>query len=218
MEKAFIFDMDGVIADSETAYMESFNRILKGFSIRIDREEWFRRFPGTGTIHTMSTVFREHGFNPKEGLDYWLDAWKREYQRMIKKGEIKTIRGFLEFNKRLNELRIKKIIATGSHKSNAFIALKSFGIENEFDIIGNEDVKERKPSPELFLVAAKRLDSEPGDCIVFEDSVVGLKAAKTAGMKCVALTTTAARGLLEGERPYLIINDYTEIDIEELLK
>jgi len=218
MSKAIIFDMDGVIADTEKAYMESFNKILEKFNIKINKNEWFQRFPGTGTTYTMSTVFKEHNFKPKEGLNYWLERWKKEYEKVITKEKIKPIKGFLEFNKKLNELQTKKIIATGSHRRNVFIVLKSFGIENEFDVVGNEDIKQPKPDPKLFLFAAEKLNSESKDCIVFEDSVVGLIAAKRAGMRCVALTTSYPRKVLEKENPDLIIDDYTEIDIENLLK
>jgi len=218
MNKAIIFDMDGVVADTETAYLESCNKLLKKFNIKTAKEDWFRRFPGTGTTYIMSTIFNENEFKPQEGLQYWLEKWKEEYRKIIIKREINPIKGFLKFNKKINELKIKKIIATGSHKKNAFLVLKSFGIENEFEIIGIEDVKERKPDPKLFIVAAERLNSKPEDCIVFEDSVVGVTAAKRANMKCVAITSSNPREILEKENPDLIIDDYTEIDIEDLLK
>jgi beta-phosphoglucomutase len=165
----------------------------------------------------VSVIFKERNFKPKERLNYWIEKWKGGYEKMVDNGEIKPIKGFLEFNKKLNRLKVKKIIATGSHKRNAFILLKSFGIENEFDIVGCEDVKQRKPSPQLFLVAAERLNSEPKDCVVFEDSPVGIRAAKRVGMKCVALTTSTSMEVLEKENPDLIIDDYTEIDVESLL-
>ena len=218
MGKAIIFDMDGVIADTETAYFESFKKTVEKFNIKIDKDEWFKRFPGTGTIHTMSTIFKEHNIKPKEGLNPWLESWKKEYEKILNDLEIRPIKGFLEFNKKLNKLGIKKIIATGSHKRNALIVLKSFGIEKEFDIVGNEDVKQRKPDPELFLMAAKKLNSKPQDCVVFEDSPVGIRAAKKAKMRCVALITTYPLNLLEKENPDLMINNYTEIDIEKILK
>jgi len=91
MSKAIIFDMDGVIADTEKAYMESFNKILEKFNIKINKNEWFQRFPGTGTTYTMSTVFKEHNFKPKEGLNYWLERWKKEYEKVITKEKIKPI-------------------------------------------------------------------------------------------------------------------------------
>jgi len=192
--------------------------VVEGFSIKISKEDWFTRFPGTGTVFIISTIFRENNIEPKEGIDYWIERWKDEYAGKVSKGEIKPVKGFMAFNSKLNSLGMKKIIATSSHRKNASIVLKSLGIEKEFDVVGSEDVRETKPAPDLFLEAARRVGQEPKDCIVLEDTTVGIIAAKRAEMKCVALTTTAPRNVLEKEQPDFIFNDYTEIDINKLLK
>ncbi|MFQ5722540.1 MAG: HAD family hydrolase [Candidatus Aminicenantales bacterium] len=216
--KAVILDMDGVVADTEAAYLEAFNKLAERFNVKINRDEWFKRFPGTGPIPIMSTIFKEHGIEPKEGVGYWFDRWEEEYQKTVDKGAVKPVNGFLEFNRELNRLGVKKIIATGSHKRNAYIVLETFGIEKEFDIVGMEDITERKPSPQIFLIAAERLGTRPEDCIVFEDAPVGIAAAKAANMRCVALTTSTPRSILEKESPDLIIKDYRGIGVGDLLR
>jgi beta-phosphoglucomutase-like phosphatase (HAD superfamily) len=72
-----------------------------------------------------------------------------------------------------------------------------------------EDTPEPKPNPDIFLLAADRINTDPKDCLVFEDSIFGIRAAKDAGMKVIALATTHSRELLETEHPDLIINDFT---------
>lgn len=216
MPKAVIFDFDSVVAHTEEAYIESFNRMVKDLGIRADRKEWLRRFPGTGPKYILETVFREHNLSPKGGIESWIDKWKKEYARVLETMRIRPVKGFLEFNRNLNRLGIRKIIATGSHRRNARLVLKSFGLEKEFKIVSNEDVKERKPSPALFLLAAERLGVRPEECVVFEDAPIGIRAARRAGMRCVALTTTNPREVLEKEKPDFIFNDYTEINIDFL--
>ena len=215
--KAIIFDMDGVIADTERAYLEACNKLLMQFGIEVNKNDWFKRYPGTGTTYILSTIFKENNIKPAEGLEYWLNKWKEEYNEFIQDGKIKPVKGFPEFNKHINSLGIKKIIATGSHKKNAFLVLKTFGIEKEFEIVGLEDVKERKPNPKIFLEAAKRINYAPENCIVFEDAVVGVQAAKAAGMDCVALTTSMPEDALKKAKPDMIIKDYTEIEIQEMI-
>jgi HAD superfamily hydrolase (TIGR01509 family) len=214
--EAIIFDLDGVISDSETIYLKSLNNVIEKFNIKVSRNEWFGKLLGTGSVNIMSTVFGENNIRPKEGLDHWLDKWKNEFMKRVKKGDVKTIKGFLKFNKEINKLKIKKAIATQAQRKNAFTVLKSFGVEKEFIMVASEDVIHRKPDPEIYLTAARRLNVNPKNCIVFEDSPVGLRAAKRAGMKSVALTTTAKRSVLKKEKPDLIFKDFTEIDASNL--
>ncbi len=215
MNKLFIFDMDGVIANTEEAYIDAFRNL--GHNIKIDKKRWFNEFPGTGPHYVISTLFEENNYKSTEKIEYWIDLWKKEYESIIKKGDIKPIEGFLNFNKQLNDINIPKIIATGSHTKNALLVLQLFNIVDEFDIVGSEDVKARKPNPDLFLEAARRLDYQPKDCIVFEDSLVGIQAAKAAGMKCVAVASTFSRDILEKENPDLIINNYVDVNPKDIL-
>jgi len=218
MAKAVIFDFDDVVALTEGSYMDSFDSMMErqGYGLRADREEWFRRFSGTGLMHILETVFRERGFETKESLEAWLERWNNEYKNLMKNKGVKPVRGFPEFNKELNRLGVKKIIATGSHTGNVLLVLKLLGLE-KFQIVSIEDVKNGKPDPEIFLLAAQRLGIPPADCIVFEDSVAGIRAAKAAGMKCIALATTAPRDVLEREGPDLVVKDYTELNVNDLL-
>lgn len=209
--KAVIFDMDGVIADSEVAWWETFNRLVESRGIRIPQEEWTRRFPGKGTVYIMTTLFHEHGFAPPEGTGPWLDKWKASYLEAIKQGKVRPIPGFPEFNRTLDSLGVKKAIATGSSRGSVEMFLKIQHISGRFRIAGQEEMKRPKPDPQIFLKAASLLGEPPGNCIAIEDAPPGIQAARAAGMASIALATTFPRKLLEQESPWLVAGSYEEI-------
>jgi len=216
--KAILFDMDGVIADTEEAYRQALNNVVKKLGIHIEKDAWFSRFPGTGLKYIMSTVLTEKKYNITSGiLTHWISLWAQEYQTFVERGEIKLIKGFLKFNRQVNEAGLKKIIVTGSNKENTKLVLQSYGIDSEFEIIGDEDIENAKPSPDGFLKAAQILGCQPSECRVVEDAVVGIQAAKAAGMKCLALTTSTSEETLAKEKPYLICNNYIDLKIEDLV-
>jgi beta-phosphoglucomutase len=217
MIKAFIFDFDGVIADTEPVHVEAVNRIFSRFKIHVGLEEWLGKIPGTGYHKAVNTLIRDYNIKTDKPAEFWVKMWKEEFRKLALEGRIRPVKGFLEFNRIVDSYGIKKIVATGSHSENVQYILKSFGLEGQFDVVSVDDTARMKPDPEIFLLAAKRLNVNPGYCIVFEDSVVGVRAARAAGMKCVALTTSFPRKDLEREKPDLIVNDYAEIDIEGLL-
>jgi beta-phosphoglucomutase len=111
-------------------------------------------------------------------------------------------------------------IASSTVIENIHLITGSLGIENYFEaIITGHDVTEGKPSPQVFLVAAQRLGADPKNCVVFEDAVAGVKAAKSAGMHCVAITSSNPREkLAEAD---LVVDSLAEVsvnDLEKLLK
>ncbi|MBI2075964.1 MAG: HAD family phosphatase [Candidatus Aenigmarchaeota archaeon] len=214
--EAVIFDMDNVVVDSEIAYWKAFNSVFRHFGIHVTKKDWFDRFPGTGTTYIVAANFAEHNIKPKEGIGYWIVRWNRGYQKLIRENGIKLTRGFSRFNKEINKSGIKKIIASGGNTVSIRLALKMLGLEKQFDIVSSDDVKEGKPSPALFFAAAKRLDVKPSGCIVFEDSRIGIRAAKRANMRCIALATTNKKSILRSENPDLIIDDFTEITPKDL--
>ena len=95
------------------------------------------------------------------------------------------------------------------------MVLQLTNLESYFDLFVSGDlVQHSKPAPDIFLYAAKKLDISPEDCVVIEDAASGVKAAKNAGMKCVAITTTHTAELLE--EADLVIDSYENLGIETL--
>jgi beta-phosphoglucomutase family hydrolase len=191
MIKAIIFDMDGVIVDSEQLHLDAFNESIKKFGIKIGMKEWSTRYVGTGTRFIMSDVLKRNFVD--EEIAPLIKRWRRNFRKLLKENGIETIPGFEKFNKLINKLKLKKIVASGGHKKIIVLMLKSLGLEKEFGVVSIDDVKNRKPHPEIFLLAAEKLRVKPNECIVIEDTIAGVEAAKRAGMLCIALTTTTSK-------------------------
>lgn len=184
-----IFDMDGVLCDSEPFICEAGQKMLaERHGLEVKPED-FAPFVGTGEDSYLS------GPAQKYGLQINLPADKeRTYEIYLEliKGRLKPLAGVKEF---INACRLKKIkmaVATSADQVKMNGNLVEIGIPPEsFDafVCGNE-IKNKKPNPEIFLLAARKLRLPAENCLVIEDAPSGLKAAKSAGMRALGLTTS----------------------------
>ena len=128
---------------------------------------------------------------------------------------IKPINGLIGFLEELEKAKIPKAIATSGIIPNIDFMFEHVPIKNYFySVIDSTQITQGKPHPEIFLKAAISVNAVPSNCIAFEDSVPGIRSAKAAGMKVVALTTThTAEDLKEAD---LVIKDYTDISLTKL--
>ncbi|MEM4554229.1 MAG: HAD family phosphatase [Candidatus Anstonellaceae archaeon] len=193
--KAVIFDLDGVVVDSERAHLESFNRFLAQFGIKIDQKRWRKNYTGIGSVKIFEDICKRHGL--KQDIKKLVQGRAKIYLGYIKKHGLPAIKGFKDFHSFLEKQGIKTIVASGGHKKHIQASLASIGLKMKF--VGLEDVSHPKPNPEIFLLAAKKLKVQPQECLVIEDSLSGIKAAKAAGMKVVALSTTLPSVQLKGK-------------------
>ena len=198
--QGIIFDLDGVIALTEEVHKEAFEMAFTGYGIDMGQYDWNKDFAGKGHRFIIDTVFGKSPAN-----DRLIDLWVHWYQT-IAANKVKPVPGVIKY---MNSKSIPMIIATGSARRSAEIVLKRFNIS--LPLISMEDVPNPKPDPSLFLLAAGAINTNPVNCMVFEDSIYGIRAAKSAGMKVIAITTTHPKELLEIEVPDLIINDFTEL-------
>jgi len=212
MPRAIIFDFDGVVVNSEPIHRKSFNITLKQLGITIPRKLYNEKYVGLGSLSIMEDIFRT--YNIRRSAKFWVNKRMLIFRKLVRKGEVKPVKGFMKFNRLLNRIGMKKIIASGGYRANVSIMLKKLKLDNEFQFISREDVEKRKPDPEALLLAAKRLGVKPSECLVFEDSPYGVEAAKRAGMKCVALTTSLDRSYFE--KSCVVVKDFREIDLNFL--
>ena len=212
MIKAIIFDFDGVIADSERVHRKSFNITLKQLGIVIPEKLYRERYVGLGSLSIMEDVFRT--YDVKRSARFWVRKRMKVFRSLVRRGEVKPVKGFMKFNKLLDRIGMKKMIASGGYRANVSIMLKKLKLDKEFQFISREDVKNRKPNPEALLLAAKRLGVKPSECLVFEDSPYGVEAAKRAGMRCVALTTSLDKSYFQ--RCCVVVKDFREVDLKFL--
>ena len=211
--KAVIFDLDGVIVDSEMVHPRTFEMALAKYGIRIDNAHWKRAYTGIGSYAIFDDIVKKYKL--KEDARELVKKRNDIYMKEIRKNRLPMIAGFAEIHKLLLENGVKEAVASGGHINHVEESMRSAGLTN-VPFVAIEQVKKGKPAPEIFLKAAKRIRVKPSECVVFEDSLSGIEAAARAGMPCVALSTTMKARELSG-RAALVIRDYRSKKLKRLL-
>jgi len=209
--QAVIFDMDGVIIDSKPFHKKSWQSFCADQGYTLSDEE-FEKIFGRRCEDIIRTLFGTR-FSDSEVIACGKEI-DRRFRSLIAE-HVEPIRGLREFLAELASHNIPLALATSGSIENIELILGSLHLKEKFQVIVSEkDVKRGKPEPEIYLITAHRLGMHPEQCVVFEDSVSGITAAKRAGMRCITLTTTHQREELKSAD--LIINDFTEIDLQKL--
>ena len=216
MNKAIIFDMDGVLTNSEWFIAEAGRLMfIKNHGINVNHED-FRPFIGLGENRFLGGVAEKYGITT---FDVERDkAQTYAIYTEIVKGKLKPLPGAVEFVTRCRELGIKTALATSTDYIKMMTNLQEIGLippddKNRFfdTLVNGLDVKRKKPFPDIFLEAARRIDIPPEHCWVIEDSVGGIQAAKAAGMRCLALLTTFNETDVRGAGADMIVRDLSFI-------
>lgn len=183
MLKAVIFDMDGVIIDSEPFHLIICREIFKNLSIPFCEEE-YNSYIGVSNTSMWTTLKDKYGL--KETVDELSMFQTNAGMKYIKENEIEPIPGILDLLDELGGSGIKIALASSSSMEGIKMVLEKFKITQYFQaVVSGEDLERGKPAPDIFLKAAGMLQVEPEYCTVIEDSHNGVTAAKAAGMKCV---------------------------------
>jgi HAD superfamily hydrolase (TIGR01509 family) len=186
--KAVLFDMDGVIVDSEPLHVAAFQATLKEYGCNLTDEQYKQYFAG----RTDEAGFKQYFDSRGEAVELpvIMDKKAKAYLQLAADRLI-PYPGVVEFIRNLAGEKTSLALVTGSLRAEAEVTLKAFGLMGLFKvIIAAEDISQSKPDPEGYLKGAKALGFEPADCIVVEDAPSGVKAACAAGMRCLAVTTT----------------------------
>lgn len=212
MIKAFLFDRDGIILDSEFAHINAVIETFKKFGIKIKKSE-HKIIIGRHPDDYLPELKKKYDFSIEE-------FWKVEnklYYKYFNKAPI-----FKEVIKLMGKLKKKKYkiaLTTSSDLKTTKMLLKRIKkLNNYIDvIITRENYKKSKPNPEPYLVTAKKLKVKPSECVVVEDSLPGLKSAKKAGMKCIMIPTklTKKQNFKEAD---LVVKSAKDIDLTKLLQ
>ena len=211
MIKAVIFDLDGVIADSMGLHFEAEKKTLLKYGVPASTEE-LAAHTGNKIGVKFAALLKKHG--AKANLSEVLKAHAAESYGHIK-ANVAPVRGILELVKELHGKKLKLGVASGSPKVLVFHMLGKFHILKLFDsVLSADDVSNAKPDPEIFLKVAQKLGCKPSECVVIEDAPNGIRAAKSAGMKCVAITTTHKKSELNGADK--IISSFGELTAKDL--
>ncbi len=183
MLEAVIFDMDGVIIDSEPIHFEVDKMMLKNCGVNILAEE-LHEYVGM-TSPEMWTRLKEK-YKIKLSVEELMRLQLDTKLNAIEKMDEKPISGVLSLLKSLRENSIKIALASSAPRQLIMAVLKKFDIENYFHIVlSGEKVEKGKPKPDIFEEISRILNIAPENCLVIEDSQNGVKAEKCAGMKCI---------------------------------
>jgi len=180
--------MDGVLLDSEKYITRAAITMFreKGYTVKFDD---FKAFTGMGENRFIGGVAEKYGipFHSEEDKKRTYDI----YAGLVK-SRLKLLPGVEEFINECRRLNLKTAVATSADETKMIINLEETGLSiRNFDATVNGlEIEHKKPDPEIFLRAAEKLDTNPSCCLVIEDAVSGVRAAKSAGCKCLALTTS----------------------------
>lgn len=209
MFDAVIFDWDGTLADTQRFMVNSFQTVLKEVGCKVS-DEFIRRRIGIGARNTFKDALKVANISFDEKVIDRLVEKKVRLQ-MEQTGGVSLFEGALGLLNSLHD-RVKMALASMNNRAVVYKLLDEKGVREYFDVaITADDVLQPKPNSEIFLRCAATLDCFPEKCVVLEDSVFGVKAAKYAGMKCIAITTGAySAEELRKQKPDLIVESLRE--------
>lgn len=203
--------MDGVIVDSGPLHFKAWQELALEKGIKLTEKEFKQTF-GMRNPDILSEIFGE--LSPIE-IKYLSDRKEEKFRQLAKSG-INVLPGVIFLLHKLKEAGKKQAIVSSTPLQNIKLILDALKIGDFFQtIVSAEDVTQGKPDPEGFLIAAKKLGINPEDCLVIEDAVAGVMAAKNAGMKSIAVTNTVPREkLLLAD---LVVESLEELNLASLL-
>jgi len=184
--QAVIWDMDGVLVDSENLHFDSWRAVFKKHGLTFDDSSLAEIFG-----MTSGQVIRRIGAGnlPDEEVARLMEEKDLIFQEWIKK-EARFLPGAREWLEKFSADGLPQALASSSSPGSIDVILGALGARHYFkEILSGRDLPS-KPDPHLFLQAAQRLRVQPEECLVIEDAVVGVSAAKAAGMTCLAVATT----------------------------
>lgn len=210
--QAVIWDMDGVILDSESAHFQALRIILEKYKMNVSEERLQRSFGMTDrqVIQNVTDVPL-----PEDMIDRISQEKDLLFQQFISK-QADFLPGVQKWMELFKQNGISQALASSSSEINIKLILDKLDAAQYLDEVISGEKLPSKPNPFIFVKAADSLGVVPLNCLVFEDAIAGVQAAKAAGMKCVAVTTTnSAEKLADAD---LVLNNLNEMMTDHILQ
>jgi len=205
---AFIFDMDGVLADNSDFHVQSWTAYSRQYGRELSADDIKRRLGFNNREYMRFVLGRE----PTEAEVLKSTTEKEALYRELYQPHLVVPPGLtalLEFAKRE---KIVCGVATSAPDDNVRFVLDGLKLRHYFkEIVDASHVKHCKPDPEIYTLAARRLGLPPSQCLVFEDAIAGIQAAKAAGMRVVAITTSYSAEILRDHKPDAVIASFRDL-------
>jgi beta-phosphoglucomutase family hydrolase len=210
---AAIFDMDGTLINNTPYHFKSWQALLKKYNKpELSKETYYTEISGVPVLDTIRKFFGAD--HDEVGLKALLKE-KEEFYRSIYAPDLAPIKGLEDFLTALKNAGVKMAMATSATIEDVDFIMDHIPIRNDFnDIVNSSMVGRPKPNPDIFLKAAEKLNMPASKCIVFEDSLAGIKAGNNAGMKVVGITTGHPAAELQPVN--MVINDYSGLTVQIL--
>jgi HAD superfamily hydrolase (TIGR01509 family) len=217
--RGVLFDMDGVLCDSEHCSREAGVALFAEMSISVTAED-FVPFMGTGEANFLGGVAKKYGvkdFDPVSAKQRFFQIYIDKY---AKPNSGLDYPGALDLILQCKAAGLKLAVASSADRIKVDANLAAAGLpQSNFDAIVSADLfKNLKPSPDIFFAAAKGLGLPPKECVVIEDALAGVQAATAAGMRCIAVTTTLSEDKLMQAGPALVRKDISHISLNDILE
>jgi len=228
MLKAIIFDFDGVIADAEPMHFKAFQQVLNLEGINLTENDYYDKYLALDDKTLFGSILKENKLNFSGSILESYMRKKSDAYKQLMKNDIKVFPGVVDFVSDVSE-KFVLAIGSGALRSEIEYILDKIGMKNKFEaIVSAEDVEKCKPDPEVFIKALENINHEittyqhkinPRECLVIEDSIAGVMAAKAADMRSLAITNSYPFDkLYEADLVYDSLKDVNIEDIEKLFK
>ena len=209
--EAVLFDMDGVIIDSEPLWTEAERQLLARRMLKYSPQ---LKTAMMGRDAKEAVGFLINHYNLSEGVDEII-AERNQLIADLFQEHLQAVPDVLELLRSVRDSGIKTGLASSSAKKLVELAVNKLGIAGLFDLsLSGDQVARGKPAPDIYLAAAEKLGVDPGNCLVIEDAPLGVAAAKAAGMRCLAISMSASESeLAEADK---VVRGFAEVDVESL--
>lgn len=217
MEYGFIFDMDGVVIDSNPFHKIAWEKFLTGQGHAFNDQLFDNVLSGRTGPTSLRLLFGED--LPEEILNTYLEEVDSNYQEiLISSEEVRSIAGVHSFIDQIRKQGYPLALATSAPVLNIELGLQKLHLENTFEhIVGKVDVTHGKPHPEVYLTTLERLDLPAENCIVFEDSKAGIQSARNAGIRVVGIASAHSKEELLEEGVSMVVDDFREVTTDKVL-
>ena len=214
MFKAVLFDMDGVIVDTEPLHHNAYHQMFNDVNIEVS-DDLYESFTGQSTFAICKQLVSHFNLplSPYTLVDIKRDHFKYLFEN---DKSLALIDGVLDLIKDYHSNGMTLVLASSASMDNINRIFERFDLDQYFKAkISGADLKASKPHPEIFIKAAELSEHKPEDCFVIEDSTNGISAAKSASLFCVAFKSPHSEGQ-DYSKADIIINDFNEIHYNKL--
>jgi len=214
MLKAVLFDMDGVIVDTEPLHRKAYHLMFNDVNIEVD-STLYESFTGQSTINICKRLVAH--FNLNDSPEYLMGLKRKHYKHLFENDDaLALIDGVLDLIKDYYANGIKLVVASSASMNGINQIFERFNLNTYFTgKFSGADLKKSKPHPEIFLKAAAHTGFNKSECMVIEDSTNGIRAAKAAGIFCVAYKSKHSSGQ-DYTFANVVISDYKDISTQKI--